>query len=41
MGVKGKPLTVKEKEIIVKLKKYFDRTKGDQNEQINPSINKA
>ena len=29
MGSRGKPLTAKDKETIITLKKYFDRTKGD------------
>jgi hypothetical protein len=33
MGTQGKPLTAKEKETIVILKKYFDRTREDLEEQ--------
>ena len=33
MGTQGKPLTHQEKEAIVKLKEYFDRTKDDMEER--------
>lgn len=41
MGIQGKPLTGQEKETIVKLKKYFDRTKNDQEEQASPSVERV
>jgi transposase len=41
MGIKGKPLTVKEKEVIVALKHYFDRTMDDSIEQASPSVEKV
>jgi len=41
MGVQGKPLSAKEKEIIVALKQYFDRTKDDQKEQVLPSVERV
>jgi len=41
MGTKGKPLTTKEKETIVTLKKYFDRTKDDPQEQAWPSVERV
>ena len=41
MGIQGKPLTAKEKETIVILKKYFDRTKDDQEEQSRPSVQRV
>ena len=41
MGIKGKPLTVKEKEVIVVLKHYFDRTIGDSQEQVSPSVQRV
>jgi len=41
MGTQGKPLTAKDKETIVTLKKYFDRTKGDQEEQSSPSVQRV
>ncbi len=41
MGIQGKPLTPKEKETIVLLKQYFDRTKDDQKEQSCPSVERV
>ena len=41
MGIKGNPLTVKEKEVIVALKHYFDRTIGDSQEQVSPSVQRV
>jgi transposase len=41
MGIKGKPLTVKEKEVIVALKNYFDRTIDDSQEQASPSVQRV
>jgi len=41
MVTKGKPLTAKEKETIVTLKKYFDRTKDDLREQAWSSIERV
>lgn len=41
MGIQGKPLTAKEKETIVKLKKYFDRAKSDQDENARPSARRV
>ncbi len=41
MGTQGKPLTAKEKETIVTLKKYFDRTKNDPQEQASPSVQRV
>jgi len=41
MGSQGKPLTSKDKETIVTLKKYFDRTKGDQREHSGPSVQRV
>ena len=41
MGTKGKPLTTKEKETIVTLKKYFDRTKDDPQEHAWPSVERV
>ena len=41
MGIKGKPLTVKEKEVIVTLKNYFDRTIDDSIEQASPSVQRV
>ncbi len=41
MGSQGKPLTAKDKETIVTLKKYFDRTKGDQKEHSGPSVQRV
>ena len=41
MGTRGKPLTVKEKETIVKLKKYFDCARDDPQEQTCPSVHRV
>lgn len=41
MGTQGKPLTPQDKEIIVKLKKYFDETKADPQEQACPSVERV
>ena len=41
MGIQGKPLTVREKETIVILKNYFDRTKDDNEEQSCPSAERV
>ena len=41
MGIKGKPLSAKEKEVIVELKNYFDRTKDDTEEQSNSSVQRV
>ena len=41
MGIQGKPLTPKDKETIVKLKKYFDRIKNNQEEDTCPSAEKV
>jgi transposase len=41
MGTRGKPLTVKEKETIVKLKKYFDCARDDPQEQACPSVQRV
>jgi transposase len=41
MATQGKALTSVEKETIVVLKKYFDRTKGDLQEQKNPSVQRV
>ena len=41
MGTQGKSLTISEKESIVTLKKYFDRTKNDYNEQLNSSVQRV
>ena len=38
MTIQGKALTPTEKETIVELKKYFDRTKEDMQEQACPSV---
>ena len=38
MTIQGKALTPAEKETIVALKKYFDRTKDDVQEQASPSV---
>lgn len=41
MGVQGKSLTPKEKETIVLLKGYFDRTGDDLEEQVSPAIQRV
>ena len=41
MGTQGKPLTPEEKETIVKLKKYFDRTIDDPIEQACLSVERV
>jgi len=41
MTVQGKALTPIEKETIVTLKKYFDRTKDDSQEQTSPSVERV
>jgi transposase len=41
MSMQGKALTVKEKEIIVLLKNYFDRTKTDAREQACSSVERT
>jgi transposase len=41
MGTQGKPLTVSEKETIVKLKRYFDRSRDDAQEQACPSVQRV
>ena len=41
MGIQGKPLTAKEKETVVTLKQYFDRTKDDPDEQTCPSVHRV
>ena len=41
MGAQGKPLTPQEKETIVTLKKYFDRTRDDPEEHESPSVQKV
>ena len=41
MGTQGKPLTPQEKETIVTLKEYFDRTKDDPEEQEYPSVQRV
>ena len=41
MTTQGKALTAAEKEIIVRLKKYFDRTKTDEQEQASPSVQRV
>ena len=38
MGIQGKPLTPKEKETIVTLKGYFDRTRDDREEQASSTV---
>jgi transposase len=37
----GRTLTVHEKETVVALKNYFDRTKGDQQEMSSPSVQRV
>ena len=41
MTTQGKALTPTEKQIIVTLKTYFDRAKGDEEEQTNPSVQRV
>lgn len=41
MGIQGKPLTSKDKETVVKLKKYFDYTKNNQEEYSCPSVQRV
>ena len=41
MSIQGKPLTAKEKETIVTLKRYFDRTKNDHQEQACPGVQRV
>jgi len=41
MGIQGRPLTVIEKETIVTLKNYFDRTKDDTAEQVTSSVERV
>ena len=41
MGIQGKPLTSKDKETIVKLKGYFDRTRNDNKEHSCPSVERV
>ena len=41
MATQGKALTPTEKETIVALKKYFDRTKDDEQEQSSPSVQRV
>jgi transposase len=41
MGTRGKPLTSKEKETIVVLKEYFDRTRDDPEEQTYPGVQRV
>jgi transposase len=41
MGTQGKPLTVQEKETIVKLKRYFDHARDDPQEQVGPSVERV
>ncbi|HAO19405.1 MAG TPA: hypothetical protein DCQ37_02255 [Desulfobacteraceae bacterium] len=41
MITQGKPLTSEEKETIVTLKRYFDRTKDDHQEQVCPSVQRV
>ena len=41
MGAQGKPLTPQERETIVTLKKYFDRTRDDLKEQECPSVQRV
>ena len=41
MGIQGKPLTTKDKETIVKLKKYFDQTKNNQEEHSCSSVQRV
>ena len=41
MGAQGKSLTPKEKETIVTLKRYFDRTRNDPEEHEYPSVQRV
>jgi hypothetical protein len=41
MSTQGKSLSVIEKEIIVTLKKYFDRTRDDPQEQATPGVQRV
>ena len=41
MTIQGKALTPTEKETIVALKKYFDRTREDMQEQASPSVQRV
>ncbi|MCP4461095.1 MAG: hypothetical protein GY816_24205 [Cytophagales bacterium] len=41
MGTQGKPLTPEKKEAIVALKKYFDRTRDDDLEQMSPGVERV
>jgi transposase len=41
MTTQGKALTPTEKETIVALKKYFDRTREDMQEQASPSVQRV
>ena len=41
MTTQGKALTPADKETIVALKKYFDRTKNDLQEQASPSVQRV
>ena len=41
MGTQGKPLTATDKETIVKLKRYFDLTRDDPQEQARPSVQRV
>ena len=41
MRIQGKSLSAKEKETIVTLKQYFDRTKDDPQEQLLPSVERV
>ncbi len=41
MGTQGKPLTPEKKETIVALKKYFDRTRDDDLEQMSPGVERV
>ena len=41
MTIQGKALTPTEKETIVALKKYFDRTRKDMQEQASPSVQRV
>jgi transposase len=41
MATQGKPLTANEKETIVTLKRYFDRTRDDPQEQACPSVQRV
>lgn len=41
MGAQGKPLTPQEKETIILIKNYFDRVRGDIQEQECPSVQRT